>query len=240
MCRVLFVGILFAVSLACLPAAADFVVDFSAAESTPGGPQGGNHWNTIGGSGTGDDADLFGAALVDTTGTATAVTMDVDFDFGFTNGWGGTGINGSGASAPLDQSFAMIDGIFSDALNSNPNQFGANLVIHGLNASSTYDVMIHTGRATGSVSGSILPIFGTFSFGSSLITSNNTTSTFSATTNGSGQLGFRFIDAEGGTNPSGSAVLNSMYFSAAIPEPGSIALLGFCAIGLVSTSRRRK
>ena len=211
--------------------AAGVLIDFSNATAAGATADGnGNFWTTVGNSGDqGDTADLSVTNLIDTTGVATTFDLSVDFSGNVRNGWGGNGINGTAGSNPFDQSFAVIDGIFS-----NTSAGLVTLTFSDLDASSVYNLSLIGGRASNGTDGPIAITTGTGAGGTLL--NNGTQLDLSITSNASGVIAFTFVDTN--TDFNDSTTLNAMRISAPVPEPSSTALLGLGGLALIM--RRRK
>ena len=211
-------------------ASAATLIDFSNATAAgAGADSNGNYWTTVGNGlqgNTGADLSVFN--LIDSTNTATTIDLSVDFSNTDRNGWGGNAINGTAGSNPFDQSFAVIDGIYS-----NMTTGLVTLTFSDLAASTVYDLSLIGGRATLGTDGSIAITTGTGSGGTLL--NDGTQLDLSIISDGSGVIAFTFVDTNNNFN--NSTVLNAMSITA-VPEPSSAALLGLGGISLIL--RRRK
>ena len=150
------------IAMTCFANAAT-LIDFSNATAAgAGADSNGNFWTTLGTVGlhgnTGADVSAFN--LIDSTNTATTIDLSVDFSATDRNGWGGNGINGPTGSNPFDQSFAVIDGIYS-----NMTTGLVTLTFSDLAVSTVYDLSLIGGRATLGSDGPIAITTGTGSGG---------------------------------------------------------------------------
>ena len=188
----------------CLSAQAGTVlVDFSAASSTPGGLQGGNHWNTVGNTSL---TDLLDAATGSDSGWNVQVT-----DGGTYTGFGGTAINGDGAAAPFDQSFAIVDGIYSNHANAAGT---STITFTGLAGNASYDFSTYSDRASGWANGLIATTVGTGP--ASVALTKDSVTDFTIVSNGSGTIEFTFVEGPGESSPAGhNSVLNALSITGA-------------------------
>ena len=212
-------------------AQAAVLIDFSNATAAgAGADSNGNYWTTVGTAGQqGNAADLSVTNLIDSTNTATTIDLNVDFSSTDRNGWGGNGINGPLGSDPFDQSFAVIDGIYSSTTAGL-----VTLTFSDLDANTGYNLSLIGGRATTGTDGPIAITTGTGSGGTLL--NDGTQLDLTIISDGSGVIAFTFVD----TNDfvSDSTTFNAMSIAAvAVPEPSSTALLG---LGLSSLLLRRR
>ncbi len=201
------------------------LVDFASATPTPATAQGGNFW-------TGVDTNSPTNLLATTDGSDTGWDITVTW-VTTTAGYGGNGINGNGDVAPFDQSFAIIDGIFS----SRNNSF-VTITLTNLSPNSLYDFVAYTDRATNWSPGNGLidTTVGTGPTG--LVTLKDSLTSFSITANGAGTAAFTFV--EGGNDlpiPGDGVVLNALSITQ-IPEPSSLGLIGM--VGGSFLIRRRR
>ena len=212
-------------------AQAAVLIDFSNATAAgAGADSNGNYWTTVGTAGQqGNAADLSVTNLIDSTNTATTIDLNVDFSNTDRNGWGGNGINGPLGSDPFDQSFAVIDGIYSSTTAGLVTVTFSDLAV-----SKVYDLSLIGGRATTGTDGPIAITTGTGSGGTLL--NDGTQLDLSIISDGSGVIAFTFVD----TNDfvSNSTTLNAMSI-AIVPEPSSTALIGLGGVALMLRRRRK-
>ena len=192
----------------CLSAqAATVLVDFSSAQSTPPGPQGGNYWNTIG-------TTAVTSLLDSATGLGSGWDIKVD-DGGTATGFGGTGINGNGAAAPFDQTFAIVDGIFSNRANAAGT---STITFTGLAGNTPYGFSTYSDRASGWANSVIATTVGTGPASVALL--KDSVTDFTVTSSGSGSIAFTFAEGPGESSPVGNnSVLNALSMTGA-PGPG--------------------
>jgi len=173
------------------------LIDFSSATPEPGvTDSNGNRWTTIGEAGTIND-------LIDATGTATAIDITVDFSR-FSAGLGGNAIDGPTGPPPFDQTFAVVDGIFSS------RTIGvATVTLSDLASETPYNLSMIGGRATVGVDGTIEVITGTGSGGTLL--NDGTILDLTLVSDSSGVIAFTFIDFD--DDNTNGATLNAMSFS---------------------------
>lgn len=210
------------------------LVDFSTATAEPGvADSNGNRWNTVGTVGTNSVAANFAAtALIDTAGASVPWQIAYTGSGNTNTGFGGNGINGPAGPAPLDQSFAVIDGIFSQ----NSGGTGvATITYTGLVGNSEYTLSLIGGRASGGEDGVVTVTTGTGTGGALL--NNGTVLNFAVTSDASGSIAFTFNEGVNTSNPFNGSTLNAMSITGVVPEPGSMALLGLG--GLLIARRRR-
>ena len=209
-------------------AQAAVLIDFSNATAAgAGADSNGNYWTTVGTAGQqGNAADLSVTNLIDSTNTATTIDLNVDFSSTDRNGWGGNGINGPLGSDPFDQSFAVIDGIYSSTTAGL-----VTLTFSDLDANTKYNLSLIGGRASTGTNGVIDITTGTGSGG--ILRNDGTQLDLSIFSDGTGEIAFTFVDTNG--TVSDSTTFNAM--SIALPEPSSTALLG---LGLSSLLLRRQ
>jgi hypothetical protein len=209
-------------SLLVSSAQATAILDFSAAVPTPGGEQGGNHWTTIASAGL---TDLLDAATGLDSGWDLTLTTPA------TTGLGGTAINGNGDAAPFDQSFAIIDGLFS-----NRNTARATLAFSNLTPNQAYSFTTYSDRVSGWADAEILTVIGTGP--ASIPILKDTVTDFQITSDPTGIISFTFGEGPNESTPIGdNAVLNALRISS-IPEPSSFVLILLGATGL-GVARRR-
>lgn len=183
----------------CVSAQAGTVlVDFSAAQSTPGGPQGGDYWNTIGNTAV--------TALLDAAGGAGS-GWDVQVTHGGgSTGLGGTAINGDGAAAPFDQSFAIIDGIYSNRASAAGT---STITFTGLAGNKPYSFSTYSDRAGGWADSVISTTVGTGPASVALL--KDSVTDFTITSSPSGKIAFTFVEGPGESSPVGNnSVLNAV------------------------------
>jgi len=216
------------IAMTCFANAAT-LIDFSNATAAgAGADSNGNFWTTVGGS-LGSGADVSAFNLIDSTNTATTIDLSVDFSATDRNGWGGNGINGPTGSNPFDQSFAVIDGIYSNTTGGL-----VTLTFSDLAVSTVYDLSLIGGRATLGSDGPIAITTGTGSGGT--LKNDGTQLDLSITSSALGEIAFTFVDTNDNFN--NSTVLNAMSI-AVVPEPSSAAaLIGLCSLALVLRRRR--
>ena len=222
-------------ALASASQAETVLVDFSTATPEPGvADSNGNRWNTVGTVGTNSVAANFPAtALIDTTGASVPWQIAYTGSGNTNTGFGGNGINGPAGPAPLDQSFAVIDGIFSQ--NSGGNGV-ATITYTGLAANSVYNLSLIGGRASSGEDGVITVTTGTGPGGALL--NDGTVLSFAATSDASGSIAFTFNEGVNTSNVFNGSTLNAMSITGTtIPEPTSLALLG---LGGLLVARRRR
>ncbi|HEX2746647.1 MAG TPA: PEP-CTERM sorting domain-containing protein, partial [Verrucomicrobiales bacterium] len=131
----------------------------------------------------------------------------------FDGGWFGPNNSGPGASQPLNASFIIPP-----------------VVQVTFNGGATWSTVPSTSNYSTVMSGVTLPV----AFGAPTLS----TSTFTITTPVTGINGIRLIGSEGGTASGGFMGVTELGVDAqAVPEPGSIALLGAAS---VLFSRRRR
>jgi len=173
-------------------------VDFSSAQSTPAGPQGGNYWNTVAST---SQSDLLDAA----TGSDSGWNIQVALGGGST-GFGGTAINGDGAGAPFDQSFAIVDGIYS---NRATGAGTSTITITGLAGNTSYKFSTYSDRASGWADGVIATTVGTAP--SSVALLKDSVTDFTIVSSGSGAIAFTFVEGPGESSTIGdNCVLNAL------------------------------
>jgi hypothetical protein len=200
--------------------ASTVLVDFSSATSEPGvADANGNRWTTIGEAGTISD-------LIDATGATTAIDITADFSR-FSAGLGGNAIDGPAGPAPFDQSFAVVDGIFSSRTIGVATVTFSNLAID-----TPYDLSMIGGRKTVGVDGTIEVITGTGSGGT--LPNDGTVLDLTVISNPVGQITFTFTDFD--DDNTNGATLNAMSLTQ-VPEPGMSVLLSLS--GLLLVVRRR-
>jgi len=204
------------------------LVDFSSATPTPGTAQGGNFWTEVG-----SDA---ATNLLDTTdGSNTGWVITTNTSASARVGYGGNGINGDGAAAPFDQSFAIIDGLYS----SSPGADGLGIItLSNLSANTTYDFVVYTDRATSwsPANGEINTTVGTGP--SALVTPKDALTSFSIISDDFGVAAFTITEGPTGDFSGVGIVLNAMSITEAIPEPATTVL--FFAAGAGFLLRRRR
>jgi hypothetical protein len=111
-----------------ISSAATSLIDFASATPTPATAQGGNFWAGVG---TNNPTNL----LLTTDGSDSGWDMTVTWVTPTTvAGFGGNGIAGNGDVAPFDQSFAIIDGIYSSRITAV-----VTISLTNLNPNSIYD-----------------------------------------------------------------------------------------------------
>jgi len=200
--------------------ASTILIDFSGATSEPGVADGnGNRWTTIGTAGTTSN-------LIDATGAVTLTDITVEFTQ-FSAGYGGNGIDGPAGPAPFDQSFAVVDGIFSSRTIGVATATFSNLALD-----TPYDLSMIGGRATVGVDGTIEVTTGTGSGGTLL--NDGTVLDLTVVSNSLGQIAFTFTDFD--DDNTNGATLNAMSLTQ-VPEPGMSVLLALS--GLLIVVRRR-
>ncbi|MEJ6644851.1 MAG: hypothetical protein QNL33_16510 [Akkermansiaceae bacterium] len=202
------------------------LIDFAGATPTPVTAQGGNFW-------TGVDTISTTNLLVTTDGSDSGWDITVGFT-GTQQGFGGNGINGDGAAAPFDQSFAIIDGIYS----SSPEPTGfVTISLGSLTPNTGYDFIVYTDRATSWSAGNG-EINTTTGIGpSGLVTPKDALTAFQITSDGAGNAAFTFAEGPTGNFTGDGVVLNAMSISEAIPEPSTTVL---CWVVLTGFLVRRK
>lgn len=201
------------------------LIDFSAAASTPGGAVAGNHWNTVGNTAVNNLIEV-------ESGVDSGWNVQVT-DGGGATGFGGTAIDGDGDGAPFDQSFAIIDGIFSN----QPTAAGtATITFTDLEPDTDYDFVTYSDRDTSWADGIIATTIGTGP--SSLLITKDVVTRFRITSNGSGTLAFTFVEDPSFGGPSGlNAVLNALRITE-VPAPSALPA-GLALLGLAAMCRRR-
>ena len=218
------------IAMTCFANAAT-LIDFSNATAAgAGADSNGNYWTSVGDTGLqGNAADVSVFDLIDSTNTATTIDLSVDFSVSDRNGWGGNGINGPTGSNPFDQSFAVIDGIYSST-----NGGLVTLTFSDLAVSTVYDLSLIGGRASTGTDGLIVITTGTGSGGT--LKNDGTQLDLSITSSALGVIAFTFVDTN--DTVSNSTTLNAMSI-AVVPEPSSAAaLIGLCSLALVLRRRR--
>ncbi len=197
-------------------------IDWSTSASTPGGADSnGNHWNSV----DSDVTDLLGSDGVATTWDVTTAVLNNSGN-GNDSGFGGTGVNGPIGSAPFDQSFAVIDGIYSQSESGF-----ATISFSDLDLSSVYYFSAIGGRNSSGTDGNIEVTTGTGTGGTLL--NSGAILDFSVTSDASGVIVLKFAGPDGGQN----ATFNALSISS-VPEPSTTALLGLGGLALIL--RRRK
>lgn len=222
--------------------AATVLVDVSAA-ATIANPEDGLYWTSIG---TGTNSTVTATDLIDSSNGATPFDLAItttSVDSGGTSGagFGGTGVNGpDGSSEPFIDTAGTDDGLFAN----NDNNGTAVFTFSDLVAGATYDFSAVGGRASGGEDGEIIILddatpLGAASAGTRptyALLNDGTVADFSTTANASGEIYFEF--RSGGGNNGTGATINALSMTGAVPEPGSLALLGLG--GLLIASRRRR
>lgn len=214
-------------AMAGISSAATSLIDFSSATPTPATAQGGNFWTGVN---TNNPTNL----LLTTDGSDSGWDVTVTWVTPTTvAGFGGNGIAGDGDVAPFDQSFAIIDGIYSSR-----NTAVVTITLTNLSPNSLYDFVAYTDRVTNWSPGNGL-ISTTVGTGpSGLVTLKDSLTSFSITADGTGTAAFTFV--EGGNDspiPGDGIVLNALSVTQ-VPEPSCLALLGIVA-GTCFLRRRR-
>jgi hypothetical protein len=209
------------VAIATSASAATVLIDWSTADSTPGGADSnGYHWNSVDAGAT----NLVGSDGVATTWDVTAAVLDNSGN-GNDSGFGGAGVNGPIGSAPFDQLFAVTDGIYSQSETGY-----ATISFSDLDLSSVYNFSAIGGRNSGGVDGTIAVTTGTGTGGTLL--NDGTILDFSVTSDASGDIVLVFAA------PSSNATFNALSITTAVPEPSFTALLGLGGLALILRRRR--
>lgn len=225
--------------------AATVLIDFSAAAVAPSPDSNSNHWNSFGSIATSGSASAITVTnLIPSNGIGTTPwSVFVDHQGGTSGnrtGFGGTGINGPvGATAPFNTTGAdrpTVDGVFAHQGLSLPITFS------GLLANSNYDFQLIGGRGGNTADGLITLTAGAAVSGldgsnQGVIQDTGAILSFTATATAGGQITFAYsAPTANGSNVNNT--LNAMSITgSAIPEPGSLTLLG---LGALSLLRRRR
>lgn len=213
--------------------AAMVLIDWSNATPATNPDTNGNYWNTVGNVAaqyTGVTANnLLSTANVATTWDV-AVTGLVDKASPQGDvGWGGNGVIGPAGVSPFNQSFATIDGIFSQ-----DSAAVATITFTQLLPSKQYDFSAIGGRLSGGVNGVVTVTIGTGTGGT--LNNNGTLLNFSVTSNASGSIALTFKSSNA-TSGGTSATFNALSILE-VPEPASLALAA--AGGMLMLGQRRR
>ena len=161
------------------------LIDWSNASSAVNPDSNGNYWTTVGitkqGLATATSANLISS---DNGTTPWDVTVNI---VNASSGFGGTGINGNTGPAPFDQSFAVIDGIFSGAAGTATV---ATITFADLKPNRLYRFSAIGGRASNQTDGTITVTTGTGTGGT--LKEDGTILDFNVTSDASGTIGFTF------------------------------------------------